>query len=111
MVGRSNLDSLSFQPVEWSDKDDETDMNTHPYTTDTSKEAQDLQLELVRKMSPAERLNRALSLSSDLVEAAKAAIRRRHPNLSDREVGLKFIELHYGAELAAGVRATLEAST
>ena len=79
-----------------------------PYTTDTSKDAEHLQLELVRKMSPSERLNKALRLSIELLAAAKAAIRRRHSNLSDHEVDLKFIELHYGAELAEGVRAKLE---
>lgn len=36
------------------------------------------------------------------------AIRRRHPELSDDEIRLKFIELTYGTELAHDVRRHLK---
>ena len=80
----------------------------HPYTTDTSSEAEQVQIALIRKMTPAKRLETALRLSSETMRAAKAAIRRRHPGFSKQEVAIKFIELHYGAELAEGVRDRLE---
>jgi hypothetical protein len=83
-------------------------MNRHPYTTDTSAEAEAVQLQLIRDMSPSERLDKALRLSSQMMRWAKDAIRRRHPEFSTREVTVKFIELHYGAELAAAVREHLE---
>jgi hypothetical protein len=39
---------------------------------------------------------------------ARNAIRRRHPDWSEDEVRLKFIELTYGAELAREVRQFLK---
>ena len=68
-------------------------MTRPPYTTDTSPEAEAIQLELFRKMSPIERLRRAFGLSNELRRMAFAAIQRRHPGLSDNDVRLKFIEM------------------
>lgn len=76
-----------------------------PQPTDTSPEADAVQLELLRQMPPDVRLEKALSLSCHLVQLAKDAIRRRYPQYSTDEVNLKFIELTYGNELAAAVRA------
>jgi hypothetical protein len=86
-------------------------MSSHPYTTDTSPAAEAAQLELVREMAPAMRLEKTLRLSSELLRTAKAAIRRRYPAYTEQDVAIKFIELHYGAELAAGVRSRLESRT
>ncbi len=36
------------------------------------------------------------------------AIRRRHPDFSDEEVRLRFIELTYGSELAESVKQDLK---
>lgn len=83
-------------------------MISHPYTTDTSPEAEAVQIELVRRMAPAQRLEKTIQRSSQMLRAAKAAIRRRYPAYSEQEVAIKFIELHYGDELAAGVRRQLE---
>ena len=78
---------------------------TSPYeTSDTSEAALAVQLDCLRKMSPQERLRRALAWSGQLRRMAFAAIRRRHPDLSNAEVQLKFIELTYGKELADEVR-------
>lgn len=46
-----------------------------------------------------------MALSREVIRLSKAAIRRRHPEYSEEEVGLKFIELNYGADLADSVRA------
>ncbi len=83
-------------------------MSPHPYTTDTSPDAALVQRELIRRMTPTQRLQQTFQLSSEMLRAAKAAIRRRHPAYSEQEVAIKFIELHYGDELAAGVRSRLE---
>jgi len=40
---------------------------------------------------------------------AYAGIRRRSPGISDDDARLKFVEIHYGAELAQAVRARLMA--
>lgn len=78
-----------------------------PYTTDTSVEAEAIQLELFRRMSPADRIAKMCSLSSSLRRKAFDAIRRLHPDLDEAEVRLKFIESTYGKELAGHVRAHL----
>ena len=83
-------------------------MNSSRYTTDTSAEAEKVQCELVRKTAPSQRVEKSLQLSSDLIRSAKAAIRRRYPELTEDGIAVKFIELHYGADLAAAVRARLE---
>lgn len=80
----------------------------HSYTSDTSHEAEIVQLELVRQMPPSERVAKALRLTCDMMRLAKDAIRRRSPHLSDEEVRLQFIELHYGDQLAQEVRTYLE---
>lgn len=74
-------------------------------TCDTSSEAEAVQLELIRHMQPAQRLAKALSLSCEMIRLSKAAIRRRWPELSEDEVRIKFIEMHYGTELAKSVTA------
>ncbi|WP_456426155.1 hypothetical protein [Rhodocaloribacter sp.] len=74
---------------------------------DTHPEAERVQIELFRRAGPEKRLALALSLSASTVEMARNAIRRRHPTLSEEEVKLKFVEVHYGKELADRVRASL----
>ena len=80
-------------------------MSETPYTTDTSPDAAAYQFELLRAMTPTERVNKALALSSEVARQCKAAIRRHHPELDEYEVSLKFIELNYGKELSDAVRA------
>lgn len=83
-------------------------MNSSRYTTDTSAEAEVVQRELIRRIAPSQRVEKSLQLSSDLIRSAKAAIRRRHPAFTENEIAVKFIERHYGANLAAAVRVRLE---
>lgn len=75
------------------------------HSSDTATDAEEVQLELIRQMPPSVRLEKALALSCEVIRMSKAAIRRRHPEFSEDEVGLKFIELNYGDELADSVRA------
>jgi len=79
-------------------------MKTHTDVSDTSDEAMAVQLECLRRMSPHERLRRACSWSGQIRRMTFAAIRRRHPEYSDDEIRLKFIELTYGRNLADEVR-------
>ena len=81
------------------------DMTSQPYTTDTSSDADAFQIELLRKQTPEQRVQKALALSSEVARQCKAAIRRRHPDYDENEVSLKFIELNYGRQLADEVRA------
>ncbi len=79
-------------------------MNQTPHTTDTSPEAYAVQLELMRQMSPIQRLRKTFALSRRVKRMAMDAIRRRHPEFDENAVRLKFIELTYGKSLADGVR-------
>jgi hypothetical protein len=73
-------------------------------TSDTHPEAERVQVELLRQASVSKRLSLALSLSETAMSLSRRAIRRARPGISEREVGLTFVELHYGRELAQRVR-------
>ena len=75
-----------------------------PYTTDTTPDAERVQLELVRRMTGSERADMAITLTNEVIRQSKVAIRHRFPELSEADLKLKFIELHYGRELAEAVR-------
>ncbi|MCA9129036.1 MAG: hypothetical protein KDB22_18240 [Planctomycetales bacterium] len=83
-------------------------MASHPYTTDTSEEALQVQLDGFRKMSPTERIHKMCSLSASLRRMAMNAIRRRFPGIDEQETRLRFIEFTYGPELADAVRDHLQ---
>jgi hypothetical protein len=72
--------------------------------TDTTLDAERIQLLLLRDKLPSERLGLALRLSSEVIRASKRAISRAHPEFTEREVGYLFIELHYGRALAEATR-------
>jgi hypothetical protein len=71
-------------------------------------EALQTQLNGFRRMSPLERVSRMCSWSQQIKNMSLNAIRRRHPEFSDDEIRLKFIELTYGTELARDVRRHLK---
>jgi hypothetical protein len=75
-----------------------------PAPSDTSIDAARAQLQMLREKSPGERGALALRLSSEVIQASKRAIARAHPELTVREVGHLFVELHYGKALADAVR-------
>lgn len=77
--------------------------------TDTSIEADRVQIALLRQASASRRAQLALSLSASVIGAARRAIGRAHPSATTAELAARFVELHHGAELAADVRASLEA--
>lgn len=81
------------------------------YTTDTSHDAERLQLEMFRRMSPTERIRKVCQLSTTLRRMALEAIERRHPGLDEREKRLRFIEISYGKALSDAVRQYLQKQT
>jgi hypothetical protein len=83
-------------------------MDSTIYTTDTSAEALEVQLEMFRRMTPQERIAKTSSWSSQIKRMGFDAIRRRHPEFDERQVQCKYIELTYGEDLAAGFRSCLE---
>jgi hypothetical protein len=76
---------------------------------DTDPEAERVQIGLLQRASVARRAHMALGLSGQVIGLAHRAIREAHPDLSATEVGLRFVELHYGAELASDLRVFLAA--
>ena len=76
---------------------------------DTPLEVENVQLDLLRKMSIPERLDLVGQLNRTTRELSFAAIERTHPDLSDQEQRLLFVKLHYGTELADRVKEYLEA--
>jgi hypothetical protein len=66
---------------------------------DTSPEAWQAYLEVLRRMTPAERLQLALDWSADLWKVAEAGVRQRFPHADEREIHLRFSRLMLGEDL------------
>jgi hypothetical protein len=62
------------------------------------------QIELLRAATPGRRAEMMRALSARVVELSRRAIAAANPGISEREIDLKFVELHYGPELAAKLR-------
>ena len=77
-------------------------------SADTSLDAKRVQVALMRAAPVARRLHVALAQSATIIGAARRALARAQPLASARELGLRFVELHYGANLAADLRADLD---
>ncbi len=71
---------------------------------DTDAEAERVQIGLLRAAGVGRRAQMALSLSGTVISLARRAIRRSLPGATEEEVDLRFVELHYGRELAAALR-------
>ena len=56
-------------------------------------------LELQRKMTPSEKLQRALDWSDLTRSFAEAGLRQRYPNAGDREILLRFARMTLGPDL------------
>ena len=81
-----------------------------PFTArpaDTDAAAEAVQIDLLRRAGPARRAGMALALSARVIGLARRALGRAHPEETEEEIRLRFVELHYGRELAAGVRRRL----
>jgi hypothetical protein len=82
-------------------------MNVKNENNDTSPESDAVLNQLIMHQEPAKRLAAAVAASNRVAGQCKDAIRRANPGISIQEVNLRFIELNYGAELAAAVRSVL----
>lgn len=76
-------------------------------SADTELQAESIQLDLPRNATVARRTAIAISLSETVVRLACRPIRRQDPNLSDQEVLLRIVAIHYGSELAERLRIAL----
>jgi hypothetical protein len=65
---------------------------------DTSEAAAELQFEIHRRFSAAERLRMAFEMSEFARSLSKAGLRSRHPELSDEELTSEMIRQFYGVD-------------
>ena len=72
--------------------------------SDTTPEVEKVWIELWRNKTPSERLARTFDLITFARSLSFEGIRRREPGLSEREQKLRFAEIHYGQEVAEGIR-------
>ena len=70
-------------------------------SADTDAEAEGVQLDLLRAATPAQRAGMALSLTATAIALSRRALQRQSPGASEEDIGLRFVELNYGRELAA----------
>ena len=75
---------------------------------DTSPEMERVQIELIRKASPAKLFGLVRSMSQIMMQASRENIRRLHPDANKEELTLIFVELYYGKKLADLVRTQME---
>ncbi len=74
---------------------------------DTTADVEAVQVGLLRAASVGRRLRLACGLTDVVRRAARRAIGQAHPEFSARDVDVRFVELHYGTDIAAGLRADL----
>lgn len=74
-----------------------------PVQTDTHPSMAERQIELLRAAGPSGRVATAIALSRTAIDASRAALRRLHPELSERQVMRLWVSLHYGEDLARRV--------
>ena len=75
---------------------------------DTSREADAVQVRLLRQATPERPERLALMLSDTTRHMARRAIDRAAPALSERARDLLFVRVHYGPELARNLGRHLE---
>ncbi len=79
---------------------------------DTDPRAAAVQVDLLRRAGLERRAAIAGRLSDEVVRLSRRALRERSPSgIGEVELNLRWVELHYGADLAARVRAYLAAKS
>ena len=71
---------------------------------DTAPEAEKVQIELLRKAGIAKRFNLTLSLSQNVIDLSRRALKRANPHLNESELKILFLSNCYGRELAEKVK-------
>jgi len=72
--------------------------------SDTHSNILRLQIDLARQRRPAEKIAQVRRMTDCVARLARRAIARANPGLSREEVDLRWVEIHYGLELAAKLR-------
>jgi len=70
---------------------------------DTSRQAEDMQIELWRGMSPMSKVQAVSELTRSVLRLSLAGIRQRHPEATSLECNIRLARLILGPELAERV--------
>lgn len=76
----------------------------NPPVHDTHPEIERKRIEMLRRLTPSQRAQLGSALSNQARWRAFRAIETTHPELTDIERKLLFVQLHYGKDLADRVR-------
>ncbi len=74
---------------------------------DTHPQAERVQIQLLREAGTPRRLALTFSLTQTVIALSREGIRKRYPELSERERQVKFVALCYGEDLARRLHADL----
>lgn len=66
---------------------------------DTSEDAHQIQLNLIRKMTGSQRIDLMVKMCAQMKEVTKSGIRSRHPEYDEDQVHLAYARLVLGKEL------------
>jgi VIT1/CCC1 family predicted Fe2+/Mn2+ transporter len=75
---------------------------------DTHPKAEEVLIGLIRKASVAKRISRMHSLTRTILRLSKRAIAKANPGLSEQELNILFVKIHYGEDLANRLQKYLE---
>ena len=70
-----------------------------PLPSDTRPEAEKVLISLLRKSKTSKKFAQIRSLSQTAMLLSRRAIARANPDLSEKQINLRFISLHYGKDL------------
>jgi hypothetical protein len=75
---------------------------------DTRFETEAVLISLIRKASGAKKFSQIRSLSRTTFQLSRRAIVRANKDLSDRQIDLLFVSIHYGEKIAANLKKYLD---
>ena len=84
----------------------ENEMKTQSIDTQESVEKELIFLQ--KNASPARKLSLVRSFSQTTIQLARRAIVRKNPHLSEKQIDVLYIAVHYGADLAQRVEKYLD---
>ena len=72
--------------------------------SDTDADTEAEMIRLLREAPGWKRLALATALSSTVIELSRDALRRAHPGLSESEIRLRWVGVHYGSDMELELR-------
>ena len=69
-----------------------------PILSDTSPKSQELNYQLISKLSPSERIEKMMKLIKSAKDFTKAGIKQRYPNASEEELRIRLLAIFFGRD-------------